>query len=527
MKQIRTLMKIELCNLFGWNVFKHTKDKSAKRRSIVLAAAMGVLLGIVMFYVVGLSYGLVMLGAADIIPAYLIMISSIVVLMFGIFKAGGVIFRKKGYDIISSLPISNRTVVLSRFFRLYIENLILIAVVMLPGMITYGVLVHPQIAFYIVGILSILVIPFIPVTIASAVGAVITGIASRMKHKALTEAGLSILLIVIIFIGSFGISENSGEFTTEMIQNLANIVMDLIGKIYPPAVILGNAIVQGDFANFLFMAVVSVIVFGVVAFIVSAKFDSICSSLYATSAKHNYQMKEMEKNSIQKALIVREARRYFSSEIYVTNTIMGPVLGVAFCIGLFFFNPEEITAGLPVALNVKAAIPYFIAAIFNMMNVTSTSISMEGKEFWIVKSLPLDTKMILDSKLLFNLCLLAPFYFVSEILAVIALRPSILELVWLILIPALLCLCACVFGITANLLFPKLDWENETTVVKQSASAAIGGMSGVVASIPCMFAVLCVPERVVNGINGAICILLVLIAVALYRRNNKFDLKSV
>lgn len=527
MKQMKLLSKIELCNLFGINVFRHTKDKKAKKKSIAMALTIGVLLIMAMSYIVTLSYGLITLEAESVIPAYLITIASFLTLAFSTFKTGAVIFRKKGYDILASLPFTNKAIVASRFLRLYVENLMVTSLIVLPGLIVYAIFIHPGFLFYVIGILSIFVIPLIPVTIASGIGVLITGLSSRMKHQALVEAGISILFVLILTFGSFLFSENANEITTDMIKNLADMVTDVLGKVYPPAVILGNAIVQGDILRFLLLSIVSLGLFFVVIWIVSAKFDTICRRLHSTSAKHNYKIKKLEKHSVLKTLVLREAKRYFASGTYVTNTIIGPVMGTAFSVGLHFMNLESITVPIPISMNVKEAVPLVIAAIFTIMNATSVSISMEGKEWWIIKTLPLRTKTILDGKLLFNLCLQMPFYVVSVISALIALKPNVMGMMWTILVPALLILFSSVFGITANLQFPKLDWENEVNVVKQSASSAIGGMSGLIIAIPCILAVLFVPAQFANFINGVICICLVIATTLLYQKNNKADLKML
>ena len=111
----------------------------------------GVVLLILMSYVVGLCYGLIILKASNIVPAYLIVISSMLALIFGMFKVGGIIFRKKGHEIISSLPLPKWAVVGSRFVRLYIENLAVTLIVKLPGMITYVILSAPVFFFIWLG----------------------------------------------------------------------------------------------------------------------------------------------------------------------------------------------------------------------------------------------------------------------------------------------------------------------------------------------------------------------------------------
>ena len=520
-KQMKLLTKVELCNLYGWNVFRHTKDRKAKKKSMAMAAVFGLVFVILMGYVCGLCYGLAMLGAGSIIPTYLIGISSIIILMFSIFKIGGVIFRKQGYDMLTAMPLSKWAVVISRFLRLYVENLLVVLPVMVPGMVMYGIFVCPGAVFYIIGILATLIIPLPPVAVASFIGALITGIASRMKHKALVEAGLSILFLVVCMWGTAKIPTNEEELTAELFYNITEIVTEAMGSLYPPAIWLGNAMVQEQWGVLGAVAGGFSLLFLLVIALVAMNFHGICRRLYATSAKHNYQMEHLKSTSVRKALIIRESRRYFASGIYVSNTIIGPIMAVTLSIGLLFVDLDNLTVSAPITLQVRAAVPFAIGAVFAMMNTTSVSISMEGKEVWIAKSLPLSRKVILDSKLLFNLYLFAPFYVVSAMLCSIALKPNVPEFLGVIFIPAIILLFSAVFGISANLWFPKLEWENEVAVVKQSTSAVIGGLGGALLAVVSTMVVLLVPAAYTDIVCVVICILFVAATVILYRRNNQ------
>ena len=103
--QIKIMIKLELCNLYGLNALRFSKDKKAKRKSLGLLVLWMVLIVMGMFYVGGLSYGLIYLGMQEVVPAYLITISSLLIFVFGVLKAGSAIFRKEGYDILCALPI--------------------------------------------------------------------------------------------------------------------------------------------------------------------------------------------------------------------------------------------------------------------------------------------------------------------------------------------------------------------------------------------------------------------------------------
>nr|MBQ8253116.1 hypothetical protein [Lachnospiraceae bacterium] len=527
MKQIKLLAGLELCNLFGLNVIRHTKDPEYKKKVKIFAVIMAVLLAMVLSYIVALCAGLAMLGAADVIPAYLIAISVFFVIFFDIFKVGGVIFRNKGYDIMTAFPVSDGAVVASRFLRLYAESLIATALITLPGLGVYAVTEHPPVLFWLLSVVVTVTIPLLPLSVAVFVGAIITGAAARMKNKAMAEAAFSLILVVGVLGFSTRLSGASDEFSLEMLKEISSLATSALEKIYPPAVIIGNAMVEGNAGACLLFAAVSLAAVVFVIWIVTMNFHAVCRRLYATAAKHDYTIGKMQVTSVRKALVCREARRYFASGPYVSNTIIGPALGAVAAVAMIFVDLEQAASQFPVAVNIPAAAPCLIAAVMSMMNAVCISVSMEGKEWWIVKSLPLTAKMILDGKVLFNLLLIAPFYAVAEISLFIAFKPSVTETVWMILVPFLLIVFSCLFGLMFNLLFPKLDWENETVAVKQSIASFLGGIGGVVVAIIFAFPLLLLPEAYYHGICFSETLLLAGAILLVYRKNIGMNLETI
>jgi len=521
-KQISSLTKLQLKNLFGMNVFRFTKDKKEKRKKLVMMVVYLVLVVTACFYIGAMTFGYVFMGMKEIVPAYLIMLSSLIILFFSIFKAGSVIFQKNAYDILTSLPLRQNAIVISRFIRMYVENVILTLVIMVPAMAVYGILVKPEIAFYIIGLIVALFIPLLPITISVFLGALITALSSRMKHKSLVSAVLSIVLILGIMLGTSQLTVMEEEFTIEMLQNLSEIVLGIIGKIYPPALWLSSAMLTGDFLLCIWCVAGGLLLLGIVIAVVSANYQWISRGLYSTNAKHNYQMERLKKTSVLDALYRREVKRYFSSSIYVTNTIVGPILAMVFSIVLLVMGTDGLQMVLELPLDIKGAVPFLLAGIFCMMPTTCTSISMEGKEWWILKSLPVKTKDVLDGKILLNLSLVLPFFIISEILLAIALKYTFLEMIWGIIIPVVMILFSSVFGITVNLKMPVFNWENEVTVVKQSASAFVGGICGFLIVLVCMVPVLFVPEAYANLMKLVICVLVVGVTLLLYCKNVGF-----
>lgn len=526
MSQIKILAKLELINVFSLNVIAHTKDKKAKKISVALGITVGVLILMAISYVSGLSYGFIKLGAAEIVPAYLVFLSSFFTLLFCAFKAAKIIFKESCYDILSSMPIKKSALVISRYIRLYVEGLIVACVVMLPGIIVYSCMVKPGIVSVILGCLSIFFVPVIPVAFSVLLGVIITGIVSKTRNKSLFEALFVVIIILGMFIFSAAMSANKAvSFDMKAMEKMAKTILEVICKIYPPSAWFASALGIGNEINFVVGVFSSIVFLIVVVSITTINFERINQSLRINTAKHDYKLGRLEKNTIMKALVYREAKRYFSSATYVTNTIVGPIMAVAFAVSMFFIDFEQILNSLPIKININGVIPIFFAGVFVICNPIATSVSMEGKEFWIVKTLPILDKDILKGKLMFNAILLLPFYVVGEIIMVIALKPSLLNLVWMIILPIIIVMCSLVMGLAINLKFPKLRWNSDVEVVKQSAASVIGGFVGVLLSLVSLIPFLIVPAMYYNLVACGVSVVIILITILVNKRNSKFELK--
>ncbi|MBQ6845214.1 MAG: hypothetical protein IJO60_11345 [Agathobacter sp.] len=533
-KQFEALIKLQLVNLYGMNVYRNLKDPKEKKKKFWLGVAYAFVIIVMMSYVGGLTFGYVYIGLADILPAYLIMIASLVILMFSVFKAGDIIFQKNSYDILSSLPVRNSSIVISRFIRMYVENLLLTLVVMLPAIVVFGVLVKPAWSFYVLGLIVTTFIPLFPITISVFVGALIMAVSSRSKHKNLVSILLSVVLIVAIMLGSMQLSTVEENIDVEAIQNMLHMVLDIINSIYPPAVWLGQAMLTGDFLLCIVCVGAGSFVFAIVMWLVSANYKWISTGLYSTSAKHDYKMENLEKTHMLGALYKREFKRYFASSVYVTNTIVSPIMGMLFAVAMFFVGPEQLDsvaaefyAESGMMLQIRNMLPMALAMIFCMMPITAVSISMEGKQWWIVKTLPIRAKDLLDSKLLMNLSVIGPFYFLSVILISIGQRVSPMEFVWILFVPLVAMLFSCVFGQTVNLKMAVFDWENEVSIVKQSASAFVGGIVPFFVMIPIMFGAMLIPMQYKNLCMLMFCLVVGAVTVILYKKNSEVDLINI
>lgn len=526
-RQISLLTKIQLCNLFGLNQARFTKDKKKKATFIGMAFVWMLVICMLVFYVAMSAVGLAMLGVAEMIPLVLFAVTSLIILFFSFFKAASVIFQMSTYEMLVALPVSETAIVISRFLSMYLTDLLLSFVVMLPGTIIYGIFERPGFVFYVCSFLGVILLPLLPITLAVAIGAVITAISSRMKHKNLAASLLTVLFAIITILASTLLSTGATSITKEMMQNITLMMTEQMRKLYLPAIWFEEAVVDGRLSSFLLLAGTSIFIFSIIILLLKNNFMAICRALNATSAKNNYKMQSLSASSPLKALWKREIKRYFASSIYVSNTSIGYILMVILAGSLFFVGIEQVEEAMQMPGIAIRALPIVLSFTAIIMPSSSCSISMEGKQWWIAQTLPVSSKTVFDSKILMNLTIAAPFYVVAVVLTILAVEPTFLEGLWCVLIPAAYIFLMAVVGITVNLAMPIFDWDNDARVVKQSASTLVTMLTGFVVSMPVLGVLILFKDISVNWIMAGALVVLLLLTAILYQKNNKKILRDI
>jgi ABC-2 type transport system permease protein len=102
-----------------------------------------------------------------------------------------------------------------------------------------------------------------------------------------------------------------------------------------------------------------------------------------------------------------------------------------------------------------------------MVPSTACSMSLEGKNYWIIKSLPLDMLSVLKGKMLFNILLFLPTALFAAVTTCISLRASLTEFAVAVFFTVSVNLFSTAYGMHCGAKHMNLDWENEVQVIKQ------------------------------------------------------------
>lgn len=528
LRQIKLLVGLQQCNVFGINEMRHTKDTNKRCRMAGLCIVWAALFVMLAFYIGAMSVGFVKLKLTSVIPVYLYTICGIVILFFAALKAGSVMFDGRSYEMQISLPVSKMAIIISRFLHMYIENLMLSLCVMLPGMVVYVINVHPVWQFYGYAISGIILLPLFPLTLATAFGAFVAAVSAKMRHKSLVSAGLSLLLIFVMLVASSVINSKTEFLTQDAIKNIASVATQRMGQMYPPARWFWECSVNQNAVGFLKLAVLSIGSFVVLFAVLCKFFVQICLALHASTAKNNYKMQSLTTGSALKALWKRELKRYFSSSIYVSNTVMSYFLMAAFAIILWVVGFDKITQQLPFPKEIlRRFLPFVLSFPAVIMPVTACAISMEGKQWWLLQTLPVTSKTIFTSKILTNLTVATPFYVVTVVFALLSVKMNLCEALGMGLVPAAYIIFSAVSGLMINIRFPCLEWENDVQVVKQSASPLFSMLTGFVSVlVPCvLLAVL--PEMLRMCVLPVTVVVLLVLSAILFARSIKIKLAGI
>ena len=133
---------------------------------------------------------------------------------------------------------------------------------------------------------------------------------------------------------------------------------------------------------------------------------------------------------------------------------------------------------------------YFIILFMgSSIRITSSSISLERKTINILKSLPVDEKMVLKSKILACYIITLPILIILSILFIIRFKVSILYSgLILILNIVIIRLMSCI-GLIVNLKYPNMNASNDTEAMKQNIGSLIYAFIGILIFAGSMIAV--------------------------------------
>ena len=481
-----------------------TKSSSNKKNKKQIKGALLGLLLIIAFTPMAVGFGkflseaydgLHAIGQEAVILGFGLSVVSIVIFFFGIFYAMGIFYFSMDVENLLPLPFKPWHIMGAKFTVVLIYEYLTEIIFFAPTLISYGIKSSGGILYYIYGVIIFLLLPIVPLVIASIINMIImrfTNIAKNKDRFRLLGGIIAMCFGVGINIYIQRFSQNASQSTiTEMFSKGNNSLLSFATKIFPSTKIAVNSLInttniQG-FINlilFIMIAVIALIIFIILG--ESLYFKGVMGVSETTSKRKTLSnlelIKSTSQNSSLKIYILKELKLLFRTPIYFMNCVLMNFLWpIFFMIPVFTqkgggsqlktitkFLQDGRSAGI-----VLAAFFAFMVFASSSNGISTTAISREGKNLYVLKYIPMKYKQQLMAKVLSAVVLGIAGMIMVSILGIILFKISLGLLLLMLIVGIVGILLTSFIGIFIDLNFPKLQWNTEQEAVKRNFNVMI------------------------------------------------------
>ena len=473
---IKTLIGIRLRALFSALGGKGKDGKSqtqsgGKLALMICLYAFVALMFVIFSFSVAIVMAPVMISSGlDALYFSLFMIAGFtVVFLFSIFETKSELFECRDNELLLAMPIRPHEIVLARVITVMIYNYAEFAVVFLPATAVY-LFCGGSALGGIGAIFVILLLPLLATSLASAVGFLVAKIAKRIKNNSFITTLISLVFLAAYFFGYSSLMDGLDEF-------LDRIAESGVGEGSPFLLFLGGAAVMEPLPFFVLL----VLCLGGSAlayFLISRSYFRIVTDT-GSAKRVKYREKKVKEGSPFTAMVKKELLRYTSSATYMLNSGIGLLfeLGISIYFAAHMESVRTMLGEMLPDADVGAFLPVagiLVLTFFSTCTfISGCSLSLEGKAFPLLRSLPIPTETVLFAKIMPHMIITLPFTAITATLFAITTHAAWYYVIFLFLTPTAANLFCALFGMVMNVAFPKFDYVNEAQVIKQSTAMFI------------------------------------------------------
>ncbi len=513
MSSLRILLKNNFIMLLGAMQGKRKRKSTQTAVALLVLGVIGLLV-LYSFQAWSMFEGLGPLGLGKLCVFHGIITTLVTILIIGVMR---VTAKTKGNDsdLLLSLPIKKRYIIISKLINKYAFDLIFTIILLLPFIVLYEITAPVfSVSILIFGLLVVIFLPLLSVGVSLIMQFLVIRLFNRMKFgtilKSLIPTICYIALIALMLVKTSG-------YGTVQFDSMESYFQDRV--------------ISNQILTFIFdQSLISILVFAgitiIPAFIGVLLQIKVYGKNYGvyTSKKENVILKD--KQQPFRHLLHKEIVNYFSTPAYLVNTIIGPILILVLSVAIAILGADGLTNtfNLPIDPN---DFQFIFALIINfcigMTCISGVSVSLEGKSIWLLHSLPVSTTQVFWSKLFVPIIVMTPAIFISSVIYGIVFS-SIIQSLIVFAITFVFLLITDIAGLMINLMYPKMNWDNETQVVKQSLSVLLSMVWGfIITAIPiALYLIFKLKLSTIAIITaGVYILLLMLFTVLLFTKGKK------
>lgn len=461
--------------------YKNNKNDSGKMKAktkVILYTLLGVYILFVFFNFWGMFISpLKEMGRTEVSISLMVTLISAFLFITSITYVANILYFSNDIENILPFPFKPKDIFTSKIFTIYIFEIIISVMFLLPGFISYGFYMNEGAIFYIYSSIVLLLLPIIPILIITVVYTIIMQFFKCAKYKNFFKVITTIFLLLIIIIFQVKLNSNmmdNGEYDSNYILSMCEEVNAKMPHYLKVAV---NAIQNKD--NFYgTISILSFIIINIISTIVVVyAFNKLYlrgvyfnlsgeSSKILSKRKFNYVSR-----SIYNALIRKDMKCLFRNATFFIQCVL-PIffMPVAVLIIALTSNDELYNEVMFESENMKIVFGIVIIQFFMIVNYISVSaISRDGKdEATYMKTLPIKFEKQISAKTVAGILIGVLGLIVAVVFLYNIFHLNIFEVVTLLVIGILLNVVQSYLYVLIDLFHPKINWESEVAVVKQN-----------------------------------------------------------
>ncbi len=385
----------------------------------------------------------------------------------GIFSAKTKLYEAKDNDLLFSMPIPSWLVLCSRTVGLYLFTLAFETLLFAPALVAYLVEIGFSANILIFGVLSTLIMPFGALGICMILGWLLALLAAKFPAKNLMTVLATVAFLAVYFVLYYKMN----DLLTYVLMNGGEVAGAMKGWLFPFWK-MGLAC-QGDILAFVLYTLIFIGLFAIVYFVVSKTYLHLATANRG-GKKTEYRSKERKQGSWFGALLKKECMRFMKNPMVALNCCLGTLFFLILpFVALFSTEFREMIAIVQEDETFALILAALLSAVCSMNTMAVSSVSLEGENLWLVRSLPITTEKVLFVKGAFHFLMTGlPIVFAAVFLSILF-EISVGFVILLTVFSVIFAAFSAVFGLVINLKMPNLHWTNEVVAVKQSFAVIV------------------------------------------------------
>jgi ABC-2 type transport system permease protein len=511
MSKVATVIRAGLRSNFGLATLKHRLFKEKKDRWLVP------LVGLAAVGVLPTLYGIVLLienaylllkpmGQERALLTLGLLAGQLLILLFGIYYIISAFYFSRDLEMLIPLPLRPSEVMISKFAVILINEYLTVAAIVLPVVITFGVMAKGGVGYWVNTALVYAALPIIPLAIVSVlVVAMMRFINVSRKKDILILVGSIVLITALLFL-QVGLGRSRGpQANPEAIAAFftsPDSLLNQVGSKFPPSVWATKAVAEGfggeGLANLALFLGVSLAFFAGIVLISEKLFYRGLVGLGETTGKKRRLTRDEMSRRVSSgrragaAIFSREWKIMNRTPIFLLNGVLVVVIVpvIAVLMGTMGSSRggggggSDLTAILRTLSSSNQLYAILGAALFmiicgSLNGTSSSTFSREGAQFWLSRVIPVAPREQAAAKFLHSYMIATLGVITASAVAAFVLHLKAVHLAAAAGLALIVGVLLTAVGMIIDLARPLLDWTNPQKAIKQNLNVLLAMLADI------------------------------------------------